>query len=471
MQKHKILLLFPDGVGIRNYLYSKVFQGAEENLVLFHNFDQETVAAIKESVFLSETIVIPIYKESIKEKFLRELICLARLYHNVKKVHNKSLLTNWNWNQKTLSNKLFYKTIKIVAPFIKEYATILKLEKKYQKAIRKNLFYKEVKAIAQQLQPKTIFCSHQRGLKVATIFAVAQDLGIPTTTVIYSWDNLPKARLALRADKYLVWSDYMKKEMELYYPEIPSESIQITGTPQFEFYEDEQNIIDKVIFFKKYNLDPAKKIICFSGDDVLTSPDDPSYLKDIVQELINANLQEHYQILLRRCPIDFSGRFDAIVGEYKELIKEVTPIWHFNSTKEWNAVYPSIEDVKLLVSTAFYADVVVNVGSTMAFDFAMFNKPCAFINYDQQTKKIKKWSVKTVYQFQHFRSMEGLEAVGWINQKSEIIYKIQQAIEKPNEVGKDRKIWMQRIVKYPLQDSSKNIAKEIFFMCKNFTNL
>jgi hypothetical protein len=424
MQKAKVLLLFPDGVGIRNYLYSNVFKNAKEDLVLFHNFDQITVAALKENVSLSKTILIPEYKESIKEKFLRELICLARLYYNAEKVSNPSLLTNWNWNQKTLSKKIFYKSIEIIAPFVKEYKTILKLEKSYQKAIRENSFYNEVKAILKQVQPNTVFCSHQRGLKSATVFAVAQDLGIPTTTVIYSWDNLPKARLALRADRYLAWSDYMKKEMELYYPEISSKSIYVTGTPQFEFYEDEENIIDKEVFFKKYNLNPAKKIICFSGDDMLTSPDDPSYLKDIAQELLKANLQEQYQILLRRCPVDFSGRFDAIVREYKELIKEAPPLWDFNSSSEWSAVYPSIDDVKLLASTAFYADVVVNVGSTMAFDFAMFNKPCAFINYDQEKKNRQDWSVKTIYQFQHFSSMPNREAVIWLNNKEEIVEKL-----------------------------------------------
>lgn len=424
MQKAKVLLLFPDGVGIRNYLYSSVFKNAKEDLVLFHNFDQETVTAIKESVFISETIVIPIYKESIKEFFFRELISLARLYYNAEKVCNPSLLTNWNWNQKTLSKKIFYKSIEIMVSFFKRYDAILKLEKSYQKALRENPFYKEVKAILKQVQPNTVFCSHQRGLKAATVFAVAKDLGIPTTTVIYSWDNLPKARMALRADRYLVWSDYMKKEMELYYPEIPSESIYVTGTPQFEFYENEQNIIDKEVFFKKYNLDTAKKIICFSGDDIKTSPDDPTYLKDIAEELTKTHFIDEYQILLRRCPVDFSGRFDAVVQKYAGLIKEAPPLWYFNSSREWSAVYPSIDDVKLLVSTAFYADVVVNVGSTMAFDFAMFNKPCVFINYDQENKNTEDWSVKTIYQFQHFSSMPNEEAVIWLNHKTEIVEKL-----------------------------------------------
>lgn len=427
MKKAKILLLFPDGVGIRNYLYSSVFKNAKEDLALFHNFDNNTIEMLKKSISLSEIIVIPDYKESLKEKFLRELICLARLNYNKRKVNNPSLLANWNWIQKTLFKKIFYKIIEIIAPFIKEYKMILKLEKSYQKAIRENSFYSEVKAIFKQVRPTNVFCSHQRALKAATIFAVAKDLEIPTTTVIFSWDNLPKARLALLADRYLVWSDYMKKEMEMFYPEIPSKSIYVTGTPQFEFYKEEENIIDKELFFKKYNLDPAKKIICFSGDDEHTSPYDPRYLKDIAQELINANLQEHYQILLRRCPVDISGRFDAVLKEYDDLIKEAPPLWYFNSSMDWSAVYPSVDDVKLLVSTAFYADVVVNVGSTMAFDFAMFNKPCVFLNYDQENKMEKEWSVKTIYQFQHFKSMPNTAAVIWLNTKVEIVEKLTQS--------------------------------------------
>lgn len=420
IQKEKILLLFPDGVGIRNYLFAKVFQNTKEDLVLFHNFDEGTIAAIKENTPLSGDITMPEYKESIKEKFLRELICLSRLYYNKRIQNNPTILSSWKWHQKTLSKKIFYGTIEKLAPFYKKYDAILKLEQHYQKAIRKNPFYVEVKTILEKEQPKVVFCSHQRGIKAAPVFAAAKDLGIATTTVIYSWDNLPKARMALRADSYLVWSTYMKNELELYYPEIPVDAIHITGTPQFEFYEDKQNIMDKEVFFKKYKLDMAKAIICFSGDDSKTSPDDSSYLRDLATELTKSNLTNNYQILLRRCPVDFSGRFDTVVKEFPDLIKEAPPLWYFNTSKEWNAVYPLFEDVKLLVSTAFYSDVVINVGSTMAFDFAMFNKPCIFINYDQENKVNPNWSVKTIYQFQHFRSMPSNDAVIWLHHKSDI---------------------------------------------------
>ena len=424
MKKDKVLLLFPDGVGIRNYLYSNVFKDFNGDLVLFHNFDSKTIEATKENTLITQDIVIPDYKESVEEKFLRELLCLSRLYNNNSKVNNPTLLSNWNWNQNSFSKKIFYKIIEILAPYFKSYHKILKLEKKYQKAIRKNKFYNQVKNILQEAKPSVVFCSHQRALKAATIFSAATDLNIPTVTVIYSWDNLPKARMALRSDNYLVWSDYMKKELNLYYPEIDKAKIHVTGTPQFEFYEDSSNIIDKENFYEQYNLDLHKKIICFSGDDQKTSPDDPSYLRDIAEEIIKADLQNKYQILFRRCPVDFSGRYDQVVKEFNGLIKEAPPLWYFSKSKEWNSIYPTMDDVKLLVSSAFYSDIVVNVGSTMAFDFGMFNKPCVFINYDQNNKKHTEWSVNTIYQFQHFRSMPDSSAVIWLNSKEEIIDKI-----------------------------------------------
>ena len=424
IKNNKIVLLFPDGVGIRNYFYSDVFKGMEKQLVLFHAFDAKTEQAVKDITSIENSISIPKYSESLKEKFLRELICLARLKHNAKLVNNSSILTNWKSNHKGIFKTLFYKCIELASHLFTSYERILKLEKWYQKAIRNTNFYKEVREILVANAPEKLFCSHQRGVQCAPIFAAAQDLGIETITVIYSWDNLPKARMALQANKYLVWSDYMRQELKMYYPEIKEQQIFVTGTPQFECYHQPENIIPKEVFYERYNLDTHKKIICYSGDDVLTCPDDPLYLADLADELVKHNLEAEYQILLRRCPVDVSGRFDAIISKYPDLIKQAPPLWNFESNSSWTTIYPLPEDVKLLVSTVYYSDLVVNLGSTMAFDFGMFDKPCAYINYDQENKVNSNWSVKWIYQLQHFKSMVDKNSVIWINNKSEIKDKV-----------------------------------------------
>jgi len=419
-KNNKIVLLFPDGVGIRNYLYSDVFKGMEKELVLFHAFDAKTEQAVKEITAIQNTLRIPKYSESLTEKFLRELICLARLKHNAKLVDNPTILSNWKSNHKGFFKTFFYRFVEIASYGFANYKRILKLEQWYQRAIRNSSFYNEVRQILVDIAPEKLFCSHQRGVQCAPIFAAAQDLGIEAITVIYSWDNLPKARMALQADKYLVWSDYMQKELRLYYPEIKAQQVFVTGTPQFECYHQPENIIPKEVFYERYNLDLHKKIICYSGDDVLTCPDDPQYLSDLAEQLLHHNLDTEYQILLRRCPVDISGRFDVIVSKYPNLIKQAPPLWNFEPNSNWTTIYPLPEDIALLVSTVYYSAIVVNLGSTMAFDFGMFKKPCIYINYDQDVKINPNWSVQWIYQLQHFRSMKDKDAVLWVNNKNEI---------------------------------------------------
>lgn len=453
-KKKQIWVLVPDGTGIKNYLYSRVFKNPEIAITLLHNFDTETLSILKKEVHFEHDIVLPTYKESIKERFLRELIHLSRLKYNANIENNPTILNAWNRNHKSVKLRLFYFLVVFVSYFISNYNTIVKLETKYDKAIKKNSFYHKIAKIFKQESPHHLFCTHQRALKAPTVFAVARDLKISTTTVVYSWDNLPKARLALRADKYLVWSKYMKEEMQQYYPEIPKDKIMVTGTPQFEFYTNPENIIPKTAFYKKYQLDETKKLICFSGDDTRTSPFDPEYLHDLAEAITKEGLASKYMILFRRCPVDVSGRYDWVLKKFPNLIKEAPPLWNYNANT-WTAVYPTKDDVKLLVSTAYYCDVVVNVGSTMAFDFGMFNKPCIFINYD--VKKDSNWSVDTIYRFQHFRNMPTKKAVYWLDSQASISKTISEALNKPRT---DISAWFKIVVNYP-ESASENILKEL----------
>ena len=95
----------------------------------------------------------------------------------------------------------------------------------------------------------------------------------------------------------------------------------------------------------------------------------------------------------------------------------------------------------------------------MAHDFAVFNKPCLYINYDKEDNK--NWSSEVVYSFQHFRTMQDLDAVGWLHNPEEISEKINLALNVPEKVGRDRKKWLEKIIVHPLQENSKNIAKAI----------
>lgn len=458
MKDKKILFLIPDGVGIRNYLYSDIIKHLKSQAAIsfWSPIPEEAFNEVKELHEINvEYKNIKLAPESIVTRLFREGATYARLLYNSEKVNNETILGNWRKEGKNFKLRQLYNLAEILGRWgAKKYKRILWLEKVSRKYWSKSIIDSYKKDL-KELNPSCIFITHQRVAALNPISIAAKELNIPVVSAIYSWDNLPKARLAVFADKYIVWSSYMKDEMITYHPEIPSDQILITGTPQFEFYSKEIFKASREEFAKKYGLDKNKKWICFSGDDKTTSPNDPLYLRDVVQAMMNKGSLNDIQILFRRSPADFSDRYDTVLTEFKDFIVSIDPEWH-TTNAGWASFFPKFSDVGLLVNMAFHCNLVINVGSTMAHDFAVFNKPCLYINYNQ--KENLQWRAERIYRFQHFRTMKELDAVGWLNSKEEIEDKVLLALKNPDTIGKDRKEWLKKIVLHPLEVNSKNIA-------------
>lgn len=461
----KILLIVPDGVALRNYIYSSFVGELQKNgveVMIYHQTSKSALAEI-ESLHNGISIIkeIPFYSESIFANLLRESLAYARLLRNKKILKNDTILAFWNKNQKTIKRKILYRLAELLGTIIsKTYTAILKGDIIYERIISNNIIIKSIDKDLKFFNPDLILNLHPRAIVSLPIVFSAKKAKIKTSTVIFSWDNIPKARLIGRYDSYLVWSDLMKKELCLLYEEIKEAQVKVVGTPQFDFYFQEELYQSKSVFLHSYGLNTSKKTICFSANDQ-SSPYDQMYLEDICEEISKMPSDQRPQILFRKSPVDTSNRFDMVLDKYNSLVFSINPDWRFESNHEklFSTIYPAINDSKLLVNTVKHSDLVINLGSTMAHDFAVLNKPCLYLNYNPVENSI--FDVTMVFKFQHFESMKGLEAVGWINNKKEIVSKVLEAINYPQNVGKDRIEWMKRIVKYPLQDCSKNIVKEL----------
>ncbi|WP_405605376.1 hypothetical protein [Polaribacter sp. Asnod1-A03] len=461
----RIIILVPDGVGVRNYLFSSFTSNLikENNEVLiYHKLSESAINEVKiHKPEIHNFKEIPNFIENIKARLLRESLAYARLLRNKKTLNNKTILDFWSPNKKGVKKKFLYILAEILGCFLsKSYRLIRKYDGLYEKEILKNKNNLFIEETLLSFNPDLVLNLHQRSPLTSPVIEISKKLNIKTSTVIYSWDNVPKARLISRYNYYFVWSNLMKKELNLLYPEIKEEQVKVIGTPQFEFYSNENLIVNKEDFFKRYNLDILKKTICFSGDDVLTSPNDPIYLENIADAIATMPKESQYQILFRRCPVDLSGRYDSIIDKYSNIIKTAPPIWSFDKSKENNftLIYPKFNDIKLLVNTVKYCDVVINLGSTMAHDFSVFGKPAIYINYDIPSNK--SWSVKKIYKYQHFRSMNGLKAVFWLNNKKDILDCISESLNNSSEIIIDSKKWLNIIAN---QDQIKinNVLKEL----------
>lgn len=468
----KVLFIVPDGVGIRNYLYSNLIQELHSKGVetqLYHKVSQAALVEIKKSNAnpFKEYKELPNLKENFFSRFLRESSAYARLIYFSKILKNNSIKYFWKKNPKKISLKIFFLLCKLPSWFLSSnYKVLRSFEKRYEKSIQSTIAYKTAIKDLKELNPDFIINLHQRAPITSPVIIAAKQLNIKTSTIIFSWDNVPKGRLICRPNTYFVWSQLMKDQLCVLYKEINPKNVFIVGSPQFEFYKKNQFKLSKEDFFRQYNLDTNKKTICFSGDDLMTSPYDQYYLEDLCSSLSEFPESSRPQIIFRRCPVDFSSRFDEVIKKYNNIITVINPDWKVEKESQKNSfsmIYPSYNDLKILVNTCLHSDAVINLGSTMAHDFAVYNKPCFYLNYDPLPNK--SWSVKKIYQYEHFRSMKDLDAVCWINSKLDFYPLISKAIYDEEDVAKDRSLWLERIILHPIENNSAKLANKIIEKC------
>jgi hypothetical protein len=316
-------------------------------------------------------------------------------------------------------------------------------------------------------KPEIVFCTNQRTTMAISLILAARDLNIPTACFIVSWDNLPKGNKFIETDFYFVWSDHMKRELLYYYPEINESSVFVTGTPQFECHYDTSVLISKEAFFNEYKLDLSKKYICFSGDDFTTSPNDEWYLNDVAEAVKDLNNKGYnLGIVFRKCPVDFSNRYDEIIERHHDVIVSIDPKWK-RMGEAWNTILPTKDDITLLMNTVHHTELVINLGSSMVFDYIAFHKPCAFLNYNIPNNKFTDWSVEKIYNLVHFRSMPNQNSVFWLSNSDEIAHKIEIMLKNEKYViMESTKKWFEKINQHEPQKASERIWDAIHSILK-----
>ena len=458
MKPKKIFILIPDGVGLRNFAFTTYVEIGKKNGwdIIFWNqtpFDLTALGYKEIKLNGKSRAITDLYKRA---KIDSELNYFSEKFEDL-------VFQEYKFKNRTTGIKNTIKNI-LVKKLTKYYSGAKSLERlrtKMQNSERGNELYKECKKTLFQEQPDFVFCTNQRPIKALAPLLAANDLGIPTAAFIFSWDNLPKATMVVNTDYYFVWSDYMKNELLKYYPQIQNSQIKITGTPQFEVHFLEKTKIEKEKFYQDFNLESKRHYLCYSGDDITTAPHDELYLLHTAKAVSKMN-SEGYNlgIIFRRSPVDLSKRYDPILAEYKDIIVPIEPLWE-KISDSWDAILPTKQDLKLQSNIIQHTFMVVNVASSMVFDYISYGKPCAYIHYNPTEIEWIK-DTRSIYRYIHFRSMPSKNSALWINDVGEIESVIKAGLEQDiSEVIKNTKKWFEIINQHPVLNANERIWSAI----------
>jgi hypothetical protein len=452
-------IVITDGVGFRNFVMSDFIIEVTkqfDSIIIYSGLPIGAYDAISQSgITIKE---LDVYVESKPVWFFRKWKEVAHLQQHQSFYGMKdNLETGYPKNNSPRS--LLVKLIYSVTRWIHSDASILLAERLQFMFFSKNKIAQSYWELLKEDQPTHLFFTHQRPPFLAPFLYAAQQLKIPTSTFIFSWDNLAsKGRMLGVFDYFLVWSHLMKEELLYFYPSVSTAKVKVVGTPQFEPYVMKKYESTAESFYAKFGLDANVKTICYSCADVTIGPNDPVVIRAIAQAIRNNDITTKVQLIVRTSPAEDDSRFRILREEFPEIQWNV-PKWILtrqNHAETWSQRIPSEEDIKDLRSVLEYVDLNVNMCSTMSLDFMLFDTPV--INTVFGNLENGLYDDQRFLNFGHFKKVVDSQSVTIAKNETELIDQINQALRQPEERISQRKSMIDLQISEPLEGTSKRIA-------------
>ncbi|GAA4451878.1 hypothetical protein GCM10023156_20330 [Novipirellula rosea] len=463
MRQMKTAAFFPDGVGIRNFVLGSFLDRAADlgEVYAFHDIPEQHLDEYKktENDRVHWKQCIP-YRDEPLVRFLRRSLSHAHLYLNdtmaMRYARKMPVRGNKRSRIQTYASRAY--GWMSASPH-----RIGKLLQWHDREAAKLASVDEYVKLFEEIRPTVLFCSHQRCLEVIPAALAARSMGIPTATFIFSWDNITsKGRIAAPFDHFLVWSNQMRDELLQYYPEVNGENIHVVGTPQFDPYADESLVWSREEFCRQVGADPARPIICYSGGEPGTTPEDQNHVRVLMELVSSGRIKGNPQVLLRPAPVtraDERVRYGDVCRDYPELIYS-KPRWLQTIPGDWTSVIPSRDDIQLLANLTKHVDLNINVASTMTLDFAIRDKPVVNIGFNTMSPPPFGVPLKDYYyKFEHYRPVVEMGAARFAGTPDELAEHVNAYLNDPSLDRDKRRQFVEFELDLPIGRSSDKITQ------------
>lgn len=464
----KIVLMVTDGVGVRNFLLTQFLRQMTENgeVVVLHPIPEHLLPLYSSSYDGKvQWHSLRVMKETPLLFILRYALLYAQMYwadtYAMRCNRTRPIKGSWR-------TKIKYRFAQFLGRISASPKGMRRLGKWYYRVVERRAEVAYYRQLFQEFKPSVLFCSNQKSPSTVPAVLAARSLGIPTATFIFSWDNLTtKGRIAAPFDYYLVWSELMREELLHYYPDISPEQVYIVGTPQFDPYGDESLLWSRHEFFRRISADPERPLICYSGGTPDVVPEDPNYAEILMSLIRTGKIKFSPQVLLRPAPTDDGSRYREVLQKYSEVIY-APPSWLHTQPGVWTQVIPTPEDVQFLANLTYYADLNINVASTMTLDFAIHDKPVVNIAFDVHNPPIfgvPLWNY--YYQFEHYRPVVEIGAARIARSPDELCQHVNAYLEDPSLDREKRKRLVELEVGRPIGKASEFVLNALYeISCK-----
>lgn len=244
--------------------------------------------------------------------------------------------------------------------------------------------------VIKKYNPDLIFSPTIFTINDFRILRYSKKYKIPTIGIIKSWDNLTNK------DPLLIWPDWLVVHGEITKREAiemhnyPEDKILISGIPSMDVYSRKDIFIPKEKFFKSLSLDPKKKLITYVATGSWQITHELEIIKMLADIVNSDELDYPSQLLVRFHPAYTS--YDEEVRLIPNVIVDRPGEGDLQGPNKWK-IYWKFTDkyLKHIASTLLWSDMIINCGSSIIIEAAIFDKPVMNIGFDGGVEEKNPW--------------------------------------------------------------------------------
>lgn len=432
-RRPRIILVIPRGEAVRNFLYSDTLRVLSESArvtVLTVVYDDELIERIKP--FADEVIPLKEYLAHPLPRYLRTVI---------ENAHDRWLWSavarnNWELRDRRAreqGKQLQRWGVKVASRLLGNSLCLHALTSCEQYLHWRLRATREFDELFARLQPDLVFNgSHIHGFAGELPLRVAHRMGIKTAGFIFSWDNLTsRSRILVPYDYYLVWHDFMKRQLLQTYPRLHSESVFVTGTPQFDFHFKPEFLLTREELCRRIGLDPARPFILYTTGVDKHFPEEYRHVEYVIRLVQASKIRPRPQLVVRNYVKGTSPELSAMAQKQWDGVVFPPVLWD----ARWFT--PKYEDLGLYTSMIHHAALSINAASTVTLEFFMLDKPVINLDLDPPGSRLAPCDgFRRHIRFDHFRPVAESGGSLIAQSEDEMARMLQEALTSP-EAGSD----------------------------------
>jgi hypothetical protein len=252
--------------------------------------------------------------------------------------------------------------------------------------------------------------------------------GVPVLWLVRSWDNLSsKGILPAPIDRLTVWSEMMREEAVSLHG-FPPHHVSVAGPPHLDIVTRLDGTLERGAFLERIGADPDKKLILYAMAPMNRA--DVDHEQAIIERLWQLAEAGAFaapcQVLVRTYPLRATAIPEAFAS-MKGLLVDVPGRLHaaFGDRDITN------DDLRHLIATLRYSDVVVNVASTIVMEAAACGTPSICVGFDAEVGKPYLQSIRRYFDYVHYRKLMACGGVRLAQSMDELVRFIEAYLANP----------------------------------------